>query len=407
MLPLISSLGKQGWPVSRERATFCLLAKTVFANLRQIPVQVHPMSRSVKRVLVCLTWSLICSVFLSGLARAALDAPVSPHAQPGVGALMRVLDGISGKYILAGQQELGWDARRVDEDIAFIREKTGKSPVVRGLDFGDYTLDEKAPQRLRATERAIEWAKQGGVVTFSCHMCVTIGSPNGSAQFYSFNMNSAGTRFDIRQAVIEGTPENREVTAQMDVVAHELKKLRDAGVTVIWRPFHECSGNWFWWGVHGPEPYKKLWRLMFERYTRHHGLTNLIWCYNPTDAAEKMAAWYPGDDVVDMIGIDVYPKTGVFWGLIKGRHPTYSGDYKRMRAFTAGRKVVAMTENGAIPDPDKLFAEDGGWSYFLTWNEFASNPAQNSLEFLKSVYAHPRVITLDEFPSIYAAHSAK
>ena len=108
--------------------------------------------------------------FISGVVRADLDAPVSPHAQPGVGSLRRVLDGISGRYILSGQQELGWDARRVDEDIAYIRKTTGKSPVIRGLDFGQYTQDPSSRMSLHETERAIAWAKQGGVVTFSCHL---------------------------------------------------------------------------------------------------------------------------------------------------------------------------------------------------------------------------------------------
>ena len=338
------------------------------------------------------------------VARAALDAPVSPHAQPGVGSLLQLLDRISGRYILSGQQELGWDGSRVDEDIAYVEKTTGKSPVIRGFDFGDYTDDTAGPDRRHTTERAIAWAKRGGVVTFSCHMGMTIGSPPGPPQFYSASMYSTGTKFDVRQAVIDGTPENRELLAKFDIVADELKILQDAGVTVIWRPFHECSGGWFWWGMYGPEPYRKLWRLMFTRYTQQHGLTNLIWCYNPTDSTEKMKAWYPGDDVVDMVSIDVYPKTWSFFGLIEGKHPTFADDYKRMRAFIGGRKVVAMSENGAIPDPDKLFVEGAGWAYFLTWNQFENNSTHNSPPFLKTVYQHPKVITLDEFPELLAAN---
>ena len=293
--------------------------------------------------LVRLALGALGVLFLPCVVRAGLDAPVSPHAQPDVGSLLQLLDRISGRYILSGQQELGWDPRRVEEDITYIREKTGKSPVILGLDFGDYTTDASAPTRLHATERAMAWAKQGGVVTFSCHMCMSIGSPAGQPQFYAPGVEGRpGTTFDIRQAVIDGTPENRELLANLDIVAHELKKLQDAGVTVIWRPFHECSGGWFWWGMHGPEAFKALWRITFDRYTKQHGLTNLIWCYNPTDSTEKMKAWYPGDDVVDMVSLDVYPKTGSFFGLFEGEHPTFADDYKRMRAFIGGRKVVAM-----------------------------------------------------------------
>ena len=338
---------------------------------------------------------------------AAIDAPVTPHAVPGVRSLLEFLDRISGRYILSGQQELGWDPNRLEEDINYLGQQTGKSPVVRGFDFGDYTYGPELRARLHATDRAIAWARRGGIVEFTCHMAMVTGTPGPTPQFYVPSMNHEGTNFDIRQAVIDGTPENAELLGKMDIVAGELKKLQDAGVVVIWRPFHECSGGWFWWGVHGPEPFKKAWRIMFDRFTGKFGLTNLIWCYNPTDSAGKMEAWYPGDDVVDMIGMDFYPKTWSFFGLLPGNHPVFADDYRHLRAFKDGRKVVAMTEDGPIPDPDELFKEGAGWSYFLTWDGFENDTSENSVSFLKSVYSNPRVVTLDQFPALYAAELAK
>lgn len=326
---------------------------------------------------------------------AAVDAPVTPNAQPGVAALMTILDQVSGRSILSGQMEIGWAADRVEEDIDYVKATTGKYPVVRGLDFGDYTYNAEAPSRLHATERAIAWAARGGIVTFSCHMMMAIGSPPGQPQFYTKK-----TTFDVRQAVIDGTPENRELLAKLDVVAHELQKLQRAGVTVIWRPWHECSGGWFWWGAHGPEPYKKLWRLTFDRFVHHDRLDNLIWCYTATEAPGAVEAWYPGDDVVDMVGLDFYPKSLTLFGLLEPRHPTFATEYARLRTLTHGRKVIALTENGAIPDPDRLFADGANWSYFLTWNQFENNPAHNSAAFLRRVYTHPRVITLDTYPAL-------
>lgn len=345
-------------------------------------------------------------LFLPCAAASGIDAPVSPQARPEVATLLRVLDGISGRYILSGQQELGWDEARVEEDIEYIHHHTGELPVVRGLDYGDYLRDAAAPSRYHATERAIAWAGRGGIVTFSCHMPMTLGAPENLPQFYTPGVHgNPGTTFDLRQAAIEGTPENRELITKMDVVAVELKRLREAGVVVIWRPFHECGGGWFWWSAHGPEPYRKLWRLMFDRYTRVHQLDNLIWCYNPIDSSEVMRNWYPGDDVVDMIGLDVYPKPARLFGLLGERHPTYAQDYQALRAFRDARKVVALTENGQIPDPDALFTEGAGWAYFLTWNQFVNNPAQNAVPFLKTVYHHPNVITLDEYPALHAEFS--
>ncbi|MEO5957837.1 MAG: glycosyl hydrolase, partial [Opitutaceae bacterium] len=207
--------------------------------------------------------------------------------------------------------------------------------------------------------------------------------------------NGRGTTIDIRQVVIPGTPEHTEFIAQIDIVAGELKKLRDARVPVIWRPMHECSGGWFWWGANGATAFKQAWRIMFDRYTQLHGLNNIIWCYNPTDSTTRLAEWYPGDDVVDAISLDVYPNPGT--------QPTYAADFQRMRDFKTNRKVLAMSENGTIPHPDNFFTEGAGWSYFCTWNGFENDLSRNSVVHIRNVFNHPKVITLDELPPLYQA----
>ena len=325
---------------------------------------------------------------------AALDAPVSPGAQPAVGTLFTFLDQISGNYILSGQQERAWDLNGLDFDVNYVVATTGKTPVVRGFDFLDYCYSPAMRATQTASERAITWAQNGGIVTFCCHMFMTIGSTNGQPQFYvpASGPGGQGTNFDIRQAVINGTPENTEFLAKLDIIASELTKLRDAGVPVIWRPFHECSGGWFWWGAHGPTPFIQAYRIMFNRFTQVYGLNNLIWVFNPTDSTTNMAAWYPGDDVVDLISYDVYPAAGT--------HPAFATEYAQMRAFKSGRKVVTMSENGAIPDPNQLFT-GANWAYFCTWNGFENDLNQNSVTFLQTVYNHPKVITLDELPPLY------
>ena len=328
---------------------------------------------------------------------AAIDAPVSPQAQPNVAQLLQFLESIRGTYILSGQQEIAWSMARKNEDFDYVLKTTGKTPAVRGFDFLQYVYSPSVRAGQDATQRAIAWARVGGIVTFCSHLFMDIGSPAGQPQFYTpgANGNAVGTTFDIRQAVIAGTPENVEFLAKLDIMAEELKKLRDAGVVVIWRPFHESSGTWFWWGSKGAAPFKEAWRIMFQRYTGLHALNNLIWCFNPTDPATNLASWYPGDDMVDMISLDVYPPAGT--------HPTFAADYNRLRDFTAGRKVVAMSENGAIPHIDQLFSDNAHWTYFCTWNGFENDPAQNTANFLTTVYNHPKVITLDELPSLYVA----
>jgi len=327
----------------------------------------------------------------------AYDAPVSPNALPEVATLLEFMGSLRGKYILSGQQEFpGWPdvieiGQASDPDFKRVIDVTGKMPAVRGFDFLFYTHSAGGRATQRSTERAIQWWQQGGIVTFACHMFVDIGSTDGTPKFYTpaAGGTNGGTTFDISRAVISGTPEHTEMLARFDTIATELKKLRDARVPVLWRPFHECSGGWFWWGAKGATPFKAAYRMMFERFTQVHGLTNLIWVYNPTEAAGALADWYPGDDVVDMITLDIYPTTGT--------HPTYAAVYQQQYDFRPGRKVIGLSENGAIPDPDALFTEQAYWSYFCTWNgSFIQDGIVNPATFLQRVYTHPRVLTRDE-----------
>jgi hypothetical protein len=323
----------------------------------------------------------------------AADAPVSPNALPEVGWVLELLRQTSGSKILSGQQErIDWFGLDNEVNFDFVRRTTGLTPAVRGFDFMFYTHSAGGRQGQRAAERAIVWAERGGVVQFCVHWFVDTGSPVGNPKFYTNE-----TTFDLRQALIAGTPENTELLREMDLMAEELKKLRDARVPVIWRPFHECSGGWFWWGAKGAEPFKQVYRLMFDRYTRLHGLTNLIWCYNPTETPGALETWYPGDDVVDLIGLDIYPSAG--------SHPHYADVYRRFRDFTGGRKPVTLTENGAIPDLDALFAAGAAWPSFCTWNGFESDPAQNSPDFLRRVYQDSRTVTLETMPDVYRRRS--
>jgi mannan endo-1,4-beta-mannosidase len=274
------------------------------------------------------TLLVLATAFTGTHLNAAIDAPVSPNAQPNVAQLMQFLDSVKGNHVLSGQQEIAWDLKRNDEDFDYILKTTGKLPAVRGFDFLEYVYSPSVRANQNATERAIAWARAGGIVNFCCHMFMDTGSPAGSPQFYvpGANGNSTGTTFDISKAVVSGTTENTEYLAKLDIIASELKKLRDAGVVVVWRPFHEASGGWFWWSAKGAAPLKQAWRIMFDRFTVMHGLNNLIWCFNPTDPiGTNLANWYPGDDVVDMISNDTYPSAGT--------HLSFSASYNQMQSF--------------------------------------------------------------------------
>ena len=123
--------------------------------------------------------------------------------------------------------------------------------------------------------------------------------------FYVESANPKFTTFSCKNAVTEGPWEHEVVMADIELIAGELKKLKDADVPVLWRPLHEAEGGWFWWGAEGAEPCKKLYRLLYDQLTNVYGLDNLIWIWTGS-TSPAAADWYPGDDVVDIVGYDKY-----------------------------------------------------------------------------------------------------
>jgi hypothetical protein len=163
-------------------------------------------------------------------------------------------------------------------------------------------------------------------------------------------------------------------------------------VPILWRPLHEAEGKWFWWGAKGPEACKWLWKLLYDRLVNYHQLNNLIWVWTST-GSPSAREWYPGDQYVDIIGADIYLPNG-----------TYSSSFitfDNMVSLYEGKKIITLSENGPIPDPEKLFIEGAAWSWFGTWaGTFITDGVSNSTAHINNVYKHEYVVTLDEIDSL-------
>jgi mannan endo-1,4-beta-mannosidase len=171
----------------------------------------------------------------------------------------------------------------------------------------------------------------------------------------------------------------------MDVIATQLQKFQDAHIPVLWRPLHEAEGGWFWWGAKGPEPFKKLWRLEYDRFTNYHHLNNLLWVYSSgTDPN-----WYPGDKYVDIVGIDAYPSDVT--------DPESSIWIKLVREY-GGRKMLALTEFGGVPDISRMRALGVRWSYFYSWTGSLGAKGM-PFDSLKKIYGSPGVLNADKLPA--------
>jgi len=172
----------------------------------------------------------------------------------------------------------------------------------------------------------------------------------------------------------------------IDIVSGYIKQLQDSAVPFLFRPLHEASGKWFWWGAKGPEPCKALWKLMFNRMVNYHGLKNMIWVWT-TDTKSDNMSWYPGDAYVDILGVDIYAANGDLGSQVL--------TYNKIKEDFQGKKLITLSENGPVPDPDNLVTDKANWSWFMTWyGDFVHDPAINSLSHWQKVMNHSYVITL-------------
>lgn len=301
-----------------------------------------------------------------------------------------------GKYVITGQQ---CDGGINGNEFKAIKNLTGDYPALLGLDLMDYTPSRTAfGASSSAVEKAIEFADKGGIVTFCWHW-------NAPTEYlYSTANNSDGwwggfytksSKFDIAK-VMNGQDANGKKLIDRDIkeIAKQLKRLEKAGVPVIWRPLHEASGGWFWWGAKGSDAYKKLWKYLYKELTNTYGCNNLIWVYNG-----QSADWYPGDEYVDIVGEDIYPGNHVY-------DPQVSR-FKQAINYGSKTKITALTENGCIFDIDSAVSINALWSWFMTWGgEFTVNGSNYSEKYteksvIKKMYASKYSLTLGSLPKIY------
>jgi mannan endo-1,4-beta-mannosidase len=198
------------------------------------------------------------------------------------------------------------------------------------------------------------------------------------------------------------------IKSDLDKVAALLQLLKDRDIPVLWRPLHEASGGWFWWGATGARPYKALWEYMYNYLTNVKKLNNLIWVWNG-----QSYDWYPNANTVDIVGYDYYTdaRTAESAQNYSSQQRTFD---TTLRMVPETNRMVALTENGAIPNPDLCKADDAMWPWFLTWNDarntvgethrdnFWTGEYHNTQSHKTHVYNHALVITLDELPDLTA-----
>ena len=318
--------------------------------------------------------------------------------------------------------EVSWKGQT---DIAEFYKRSGHYPAIGGFDmlfatgghheegwFKGYTENN-----LAMTEDL--W-KMGGIPTYTWHWKVgkdtvfytkdtypnngfnasgcTEGVQGTSESNTCFNYTKA-FKGDKCKEINEASQEYKDIVADIDIVSGYFKELQDKGIAVVWRPLHEASGGWFWWGAGSPECYVQLYRLVFNRMVVTNKLTNLIWVWNINtdprfgyDYSALNAAWYPGNEYVDIVAVDIYDPLN--------DHNSGANYFNKIISDVGTNKMIALSENGAIPDIDSIAEDKAYWSYWMTWSQTWSGNflEKTPTDMWKKNLDNERIIALDDMP---------
>ena len=316
----------------------------------------------------------------------------------------RVISGVMTNRAMENDGKYTPQTYETQEELKYIHDASGKNVVLVGFDFLHASGKNSEQQWYTGyTHAALEMAKyvwkQGGIPQINWHW------KDPMHEVEAFYTQSSGndpyTEFSIGKAYDEATgkwktesDEYKAIMRDMEMIADSLLTLQKEGVAVLWRPLHEASGKWFWWGTDGAKPCVALYKLMFDTFVNKKGLHNLIWVWT-TDEATDALDWYPGDEYVDVVGRDYYyyPR--------ESNHSSLVGSFETVKEIFGGKKIVTLSENGSVPYPDEMKADGANWSWFMPWyGDYAmeSWANDNNVESWKKVMNNEYTITLEDMP---------
>ncbi|KAL4746157.1 glycoside hydrolase superfamily [Aspergillus terricola var. indicus] len=261
---------------------------------------------------------LLCSL-VAGLSYDNVDKAATPRVKE----LLRYVQAQYGSKYISGQQDPG--------SVQWLQQNVGVTPAILGTDLMYYSP-----------------SATGGINALVWHWYAPTCLLDSEEQPWYSGFYTEATCFN-------------------------LKRLSDANVPILFRPLHEPEGGWFWWGAHGPAPFKQLWDLIYDRITRVHDIHKLVWVCNTADPS-----WYPGNNKCDIATVDHYAEAGDH-GVLKGK-------FQALKNVTRSGRVLALAEVGSIPDPELQAKENDG--------------KHNSLKFLQNISNSSRVVSLNGAPKL-------
>ena len=355
----------------------------------------------------------------------AQTIPVDPEATQETKSLYANLHRLADEGVMFGHQDdlaygIGWE---YEEGKSDVKRVVDDYPAVFGWDLGHLELNRPVNLDSVPFDKMKQYVAQvygmGGLNTFSWH-------PNNP-------VDPTKTTWDRQDSTIYKIMNEPEVMNrykgwldQLATFFNSLKGPKGEAIPVIWRPFHEHNGSWFWWGrdFSTPEEYIEFWRFSADYLKNERNVHNLVYAYSPDKfySKEEYLERYPGDGYVDLIGFDVYHRpnpedpTGLFVEQT-------SRMVQMLKEIGQERnKLYAMTEGGPeqIPIEDWWtetllpIVKDTGMSYVLLWRNgrpdhyYVPYPGQESAKDFKKFYKKPGTLFMKQVAreNIYQNHSS-
>jgi mannan endo-1,4-beta-mannosidase len=357
---------------------------------------------TINAVLILLQLQAGLAGYAQSLPFTSIDKKVSQKTK----ALYKNLYKLSRQYILFGHQHAteyghGW---RGDRDRSDVKSVTGSHPAVVGVDFMGLSgqPDSIIERNMNALRENIKATYQrGGITTVSWHF----SNPLSAGGFYWKDSVSASSV----KLMQPGAAANETYKKILRTIAGFAKSVRGRHrklVPMIFRPYHEFDGDWFWWGKShcSAEEFKALWRFTVSYLRDTMQVHNFIYAFSPDctfTSEEELMERYPGDEWVDMVGMDDYHDFGRY-----GKYTLDSG-YMRLKIISdyakKNGKLAAFTETGLESIPDA-----GWWTdsllgtlkrsnlklcYVLVWR----NDTQSTTHYYAPFPGHPSVADFIRF----------
>ncbi len=326
------------------------------------------------------------------------NACIDPNASVTTKTVKRYLADVYGNRVITGQS----CSSGTNTEINAIYMATDRYSAIRCSDIGIFTdhYDGYDKNDENEISTAINWWKRGGLVSYSWYWVSPTDDPSCFTKLTDFDIKKAVTDNELVPVLSPASldtyvqtgrisRECMELITDIDAVAQKFRLLEADDVPILFRPMPEAGNGWYWWGT-DKDAYLWLYKFLYRRFTEYHHLSNIIWVWDG-----ESYDFYPGDDYVDVVGMDMYSKSDI------------SGNSRMADAigYTIKSKATALTECGRIPSPDLIVRDNAYWLWFALWKGDYIINSDGSIQYshvtpteLDYAYNNELFITLDELP---------